>query len=84
MSFKHIALALALSSLSVPALAASCPKDMKRVDAALETASLSEADLTKVKKLRADGEKLHNEGKHTESVEALHEALDILGVKEMK
>ena len=84
MSFKHIVLGLALAGLTGPALAASCPKDMKAVDAALKTASLSEADMAKVKKLRAEGEELHNSGKHKESVEALHEALEILGVKEQQ
>jgi hypothetical protein len=73
-----VALGLALASGS--ALAFSCPKEMKAIDAALPAAKLSEALLAEVKKLRAEGEKLHNEGKHKESMEALAKAKKILGI----
>jgi hypothetical protein len=54
---------------------------MKVVDAKLATSpKLSDADMAKVKQLRADGEKLHKEGKHTESMKALADAKKLLGV----
>lgn len=65
-----------------PALAAHCPKDVKVIDAALEKGTeLSEEQLAQVKKLRDDGEELHNAGKHGESLEALHEAMDLIGLE---
>jgi hypothetical protein len=36
--------------------------------------------MSKVKALREEGEKLHKEGKHTESMKALAEAKKILGI----
>lgn len=36
--------------------------------------------MEKIKALRADGEKLHKEGKHTESMKALGEAKKMLGI----
>ncbi|MGE0232344.1 MAG: hypothetical protein AB7O39_13650 [Flavobacteriaceae bacterium] len=74
------ALALALSFAATPALAFHCPADMAKIDAAMKTASLSEADKTKVMELRAQGEALHKEGKHQESVDTLAQALKILGM----
>ena len=70
-----------LAVLSLPAFAASCPKDMKKVDAALaDNPSISAADMAMVKELRASGEAKHKSGDHAGSVEDLHKALDILGV----
>ena len=64
-----------------PVFAGSCPKDMKAIDAALATATLSDEDRAKVMSLREQGEALHSSGSHKESVEALHEALKMLGVE---
>lgn len=72
-----LALLLALAS---PAYAMHCPADMAKIDAALTTAQLSDADLAKVKELRAKGEELHNAGQHQESVDTLAEAMAILGI----
>jgi hypothetical protein len=78
---KKIALTLAMLALSGAALAAHCPADMKKIDAALATnPQLSEAQMTEVKSLRAQGEELHKAGKHGESVETLAKAMKILGV----
>ncbi len=76
------AIACALPLLfAVPAGAAHCPADMKKIDAALEAGTkLSEADLAEVKKLRTEGEQLHGSGKHQESVEALGKAMKMLGI----
>jgi hypothetical protein len=54
---------------------------MKEIDAALaKNPSLTAEQLAEVKEYRAEGEKLHNEGKHTESMEALGKAEKILGI----
>jgi hypothetical protein len=70
-------LAFAMAS---PALASRCPMEMAAIDAALQTAQLSEADMAKVRELRARGEELHNAGDHAGSVEALDEAKALLGI----
>lgn len=59
-----------------PALAGHCPKDVKRIDAALAQQSNPEA-----KALRDKGDALHKAGKHKESLAELHEALKILGLE---
>ena len=72
--------ALLLVIFSLPAFAASCPKDMKTVDAALaENPSISASDMAKVKELRASGEAKHKSGDHAGSVQDLHEAMRLLG-----
>jgi hypothetical protein len=64
------------------ALAMHCPADMKKIDEALaKNPKLTEAQLTEVKKQRAEGEALHKAGKHQESVEVLGKAMKTLGVK---
>jgi tetratricopeptide (TPR) repeat protein len=73
--------ATALLLLSIPALANHCPQDMKQIDEALAAnPQISAEQMETVKKLRAEGEALHKEGKHQESLEALGKALEILGV----
>lgn len=77
---KLIIAALALASSSL-AFATNCPIQMKAIDAKLATnPTLSAADMTKVKELRADGEKFHKEGKHPDSEKALGEAKKLLGI----
>ncbi len=70
----------ALALFSSAAIAGSCPKLMKEVDAALPSAKLSAAQMTEVKKLRADGEALHKAGKHGDSEAALNKAKKMLGI----
>ena len=69
-----------LTLLSSPVLAFQCPADMAAIDAALETATLSEEDLARVKGLRATGEAEHAAGNHQASVDALAEAKKLLGL----
>lgn len=58
-----------------------CPMDMKKIDYALAAGpALSAEQLAEVKQLRADGETLHNAGKHQESVDTLAKAMAILGI----
>ena len=82
---QRTALALVLALLAAlaagSALAHSCPKEMRAIDAALPNAKLDASQTAEVKKLRADGEKLHKEGKHDESMAALGKAKGILGIK---
>ena len=78
---KRTALALALAFAAGTAFAHNCPNEMKAIDAALPKANLNASQSSEVKKLRADGEKLHKEGKHTESMAALGKAKGILGIK---
>ena len=72
-------LLLALAAGS--AFAFHCPADMKAIDAKLATGvQLSDAEMAKVKQLRADGETAHKAGKHDESVKLLAEAMKILKI----
>jgi hypothetical protein len=63
------------------AFAFHCPAEMKKIDEALaKNPKLTTAQMDEVKKYRADGEKLHKEGKHQESVDTLAKAEKILGI----
>jgi hypothetical protein len=62
------------------AFAHNCPNEMKAIDAKLASAKLADADMAKVKKLRADGEAAHKAGKHDDSMKALGEAKKMLGI----
>jgi hypothetical protein len=62
------------------AFAHGCPGEMKAIDAQLPAAKLAEPQMSKVKELRAKGEQLHKEGKHSESMAALGEAKKLLGL----
>ena len=76
-----VATASVLALISGPVLARHCPADMKKIDAALaKNPKLSEADMKEVKRLRAEGEKLHNDGKHPQSEETLAKAMKMLGI----
>ncbi len=78
---KRIILLTALALLSSAAMAGTCPKLWKEIDAALPAAKLSAAQMSEVKKLRADGEDLHKAGKHSDSESSLKKAKGILGLK---
>ncbi len=63
------------------AIAGSCPKEMAAIDAKLATgAKLADADMAKVKQLRADGETAHKAGKHAESITHRSAAKKLLGI----
>ena len=80
---KRILMAAGLSlALASPALAFHCPKDMADIDAALaQNPALSAEQLAEVTQRRAEGEALHNAGKHQESVDTLAKAKEILGIQ---
>ncbi len=72
---------ITMLSVATPAYAAHCPADMKKIDAALaKQPALSKEQMGKVTGLRAKGEALHKAGQHGKSVEALAEAMKILGI----
>ena len=78
---KKLLLATLLAAASGLALAHNCPNEMKAIDAKLATSpTLSEADATKVKALRAEGETAHKAGKHDDAMKALGDAKKLLGV----
>lgn len=75
-------IALLSTVLAMPAYARHCPVDMKKIDAALVAGTnLSEDKLVEVKKLRAEGERLHNAGKHGKAVKTLGKAKKLLKIK---
>jgi hypothetical protein len=79
----HVWLVAGLLALaSGTALARHCPQDMAKIDKALAASpKLSDAQLADVKRLRAEGETLHNQGKHPESEATLAKAMGILNIK---
>ena len=80
---KKITVLVALLAIvwATPAFANECPIDMKEIDAELAKGTkLSADDLAKIKKWRAEGEALHNAGKHKESMDILDKAKDMLGI----
>jgi len=77
---RALTLAVALLVAPAAAFANSCPTQMAAIDAALANAKLSDADMTKVKELRKQGEDLHASGDHAGSEAALGEAKKMLGI----
>jgi hypothetical protein len=77
---KKMMMVLMLSASSL-AFAHNCPNEMKTIDAKMDaTKNLSPEKMTKIKNLRAEGEKFHKEGKHGESMKSLQEAKKLLGI----
>ena len=76
---RQFAIGSAFALIAMPALAGHCPVDVKAIDAALAAGPDLDADeLSEVMEQRNEGEQLHNDGKHGESLEVLHEAMDTL------
>ena len=80
MKISTLLVAASLALASSVTLAARCPMEMKAIDAAMSKAKLSADQMAEVKKLRAEGEKLHSSGNHAGSVAALDKAKKILGI----
>ena len=74
------AFALTAALTTSMAFAGSCPMDMKQIDAAMASSSLSAADMAEVKALRAQGEEMHKSGDHAASVEILNKAKALLKI----
>ena len=77
---KRIALSLILGFAASTAFAHNCPNEWKAIDAALPKAKLDDKQMAEVKKLRAEGEQLHKDGKHSESMATLGKAKQILKI----
>lgn len=77
--FKQFLMAGAVLALMAgPAMASSCPMEMKKVDEALaKNTSLAADKKAQVVKLRADGEADHKAGRHADSVKKLTDALKL-------
>jgi hypothetical protein len=80
MKIRALIVAAGLVLATGSAYAFHCPKDMKAIDEALPNAKLSDAQMAEVKKYRAEGESLHKEKKHQESVDTLAKAKKLLGI----
>ena len=81
MKLKQVLIATAFGLASSAAMAFHCPADMKKIDDALaKNPTLTAAQMSDVKKMRAEGETLHKAGKHQESVDTLAKAMKILGI----
>ncbi len=83
---KRLFIAVAvLIGMTSPAFAKHCPKDAKIINQAMREAfGLTKMQITEVIALRDKGMALHKDGKHEESIKALHAASKILGVKPYK
>ena len=68
-------------AMAGPAFAFQCPSDIAKIDAALQTAQLSDEQKAKVMELRAQGEQQHSSGQHQQSMQSLAEAKEILGIQ---
>jgi hypothetical protein len=77
---KRLALSIILGFAASTAFAHNCPNEWKAIDAALPKAKLDDKQTAEVKKLRAEGEKLHKDGKHSESMATLGKAKKILKI----
>jgi len=68
-------------ALSTGAWAFHCPADMAKIDEALaQNPELTSEQMDEVTRLRAEGEELHNAGRHQESIDTLAKAMEILGI----
>ncbi|HSD60036.1 MAG TPA: hypothetical protein VLC55_04210 [Burkholderiales bacterium] len=76
-----LSVAMAFALASGVALASNCPNEAKAINAALEKDTKLSADQkAEVKKLVDEGMKLHDSGKHKESMEDMAKAKKILGI----
>lgn len=81
---KSLLAALLLCSASFAF--AHCPNavvcEMKAIDSSIGTTTLVAADIEKVKTLRAEGQKLYDEGREGEALKVLREARKIMKAAE--
>lgn len=78
MKLPTLAAAAVMLAYAAPALAYHCPADVKAIDAALATMTLSAAQMSEVKQLRDQGEAEHGAGNHADAVNSLAEAMRII------
>jgi hypothetical protein len=73
--------ALLSFALAGPAFAFQCPSNIAAIDAALQTAQLTDEQKARVMALRDQGQQLHSSGQHQASVDTLAQAKEILGIQ---
>ncbi len=80
---RRLAVFFTMALLSTSLWASQCPADMAKIDAMLQSNPPSDAAvLAQVQELRSEGEDLHNAGNHSQSVQVLGEALQLLEASE--
>ena len=82
MKLRLLAAAAGFLLAASNAFAFHCPKEMKKIDDALAAKpNITAEQMTEVKRLRAEGETLHKQGKHQESLDTLGKAEKILNIQ---
>ena len=76
---RTLATAVVLAFISGPALAAHCPKDVKKIHAAMS--KLDKGKMMMAKEMSDKGMALHKAGKHGEAIKVLHKEMEALGIK---
>ncbi len=80
-TLRAVAAAAALAFTAGPALAFHCPKDIAANKALIEAAEKKGFDTAKIaeaKRLNAEAQKLHDAGKHQESIDTAAKAKKLL------
>jgi hypothetical protein len=72
--------AILVAALAPLASANQCPADIKKIDAAMAGAQLGQEQMAEVKRLRDEGQQLHEQGNHSASMATLARAKEMLGV----
>lgn len=79
---KRFLIALAaVAFLAGPAMANQCPLLIKQLNEAVAKMKADDPNVKKGKDLIAEAQKLHDTGKHADSVKTAEEAAKVLGVK---
>lgn len=81
MSRNYLTALLLLCLLSIPAHAASCDEELKKITDALETADLSDDQRAQVIDLKEQAEELCKSGNPDDAQEVLKEAKDMLSIQ---
>ncbi len=71
-----------LAATSGPALAGHCPRDVAAIDEALSAGtSLTAEQVAQVTAWRDQGDQLHDGGSHGDSLNLLHQAMELLDLE---
>lgn len=82
MTLKALLLTGLLALVPLSAMASHCPKDMKKIDAAMAmNPQLTSEQMAEVRTLREQGEAYHKAGNHKQSEEVLARAMQILHIQ---
>lgn len=74
-----IAVIFSLGAFTTPALAAHCPKDVKKIKAAMS--KMDDKKMSMAKDAADKGLALHKAKKHGEAIKVLHAAMEKNGIK---